>query len=44
MTFVDRKVAETAGMNPERKSFVVPNLHVVVHSLHIVEDKSESEK
>ena len=41
MSFVDRQVIETAEVSPERKGFVVSNLHAVDHSLHIAEEMFE---
>ena len=43
MAFVLRQVIETVEMSPERKSFVVSNLHAADHSLQIAEETSEFE-
>ena len=43
MVFVRRQVIETAEMSPERKGFVVSNLHAADHSLQIAEEMSEFE-
>jgi len=43
IAFVLRQVIETAEMSPERKGFVVSNLHAADHSLQIAEETSEFE-
>jgi len=40
MAFVLQQVIETAEVSPEKKGFVVSNLHAADHSLQIAEETS----